>query len=121
MKTELIERGSEVNEAFFVRRHAGFQTRTVAVGDGLARLTDGGILQEILLQSGVGGTKRHRGRSVAVVNHVVGWKKETGAVPRTPLVVGVDGPNAHVHRGSVLQSKGGGKVVSAGSTGGCEG
>ena len=103
MQAELVQRGPEVNQPLLVGGHAGFERRAFAVLDGFARLANRGVLQEILFQPGIGWSEGHRGRSVAVVNHVVGWKEETRAVPRPPLVVGVDGSHTHEHRGSVHQ------------------
>ena len=113
VQTKLIERCPDVDQTLLVGGHAGFQCRPVPVGDGLAGFTDGGVLQEIEFQSSVGRTERYGGRAIAVVNDVEGGKQETGAVPRPPLIVAVNGTNTHVDGRPVFQSQGRREVVGA--------
>ena len=105
-----------MNQPFLVRGHAGLECGPLAVGDGFARFTDRGVLKEIVFKSGIRGSKGHGRRAVAVVDHVVCGKQETGAVPRPPLVVAVNGSDTHVHRGSVGKGKGSGEVVGTGGS-----
>ena len=55
IEAELIERRTEVNQAFLVGGHAGFDQGIGAVIVGLPGFVDEGVLQEILLETGVGG------------------------------------------------------------------
>ena len=90
MKAKLVERGSEVNQTFLRRGHAGLKGCFVAVGDGFAEFVDGRVLDEIMLKTGVGWTEGHRCRSITVVNNIEGGEQKRSLLPRTPLVVGVD-------------------------------
>ena len=76
------------------------------MGVGFACLVDRGVLNEILLKAGIGGREGHGGGTVSVVHDIQRGQKETGAVPRAPLIVSIDRANAHVHGGAVGQRKG---------------
>ena len=120
MQPDLIERGAKVNQAFLARGHARLCGQFVTVGDGLADFAHRGVLNEILLKPGVRWREGEAGRAVTVVHNIKGRQEETCLLPSTPLIVGINGSNTHVHGGAVGQRKRGWQGIGTRGPGGGE-
>ena len=121
VKAELVQRGSQVDESFLARRHAGFGGHVITVGDGFANFAHGGVLEKVLFESRVVRCDGQGGGAVTVVHDIEGGKEETRFFPVAPLVVGVNRTDTHVHGGSVGQGKGGGERIRTCGSRGAEG
>ena len=76
MKTELIERCAQMDQALFTRGHARYEGCVISVSDCFTGFADIAVLEEIVFETGVSRFQCYCCSTVTVVHDIECWEHE---------------------------------------------